>query len=243
MLPGGASRRRPYHPAVIPTAPAIAPRPAPRFGGSRTRSPPLDRSTVAEAIPRPAGARPARERPSRTQRAVDLPDRRSGRGPRVAGRRTGPVRGRASPAWPGSTRTVVVPAGRAAASSAGSSASSATTSGTRSSACRDRAPTTRTCRPLRLALHDWVVAWDRRTGHAWIGGRALDGDARPLGSTPRRRPRPADEPPPARSLRGGAGDIRTLEFRSGPRAAAPTRRGVEAGPRRTSPAATSTRPT
>ncbi len=34
--------------------------------------------------------------------------------------------------------------------------------------------------PLRLALHDWVVAWDRRTGHAWIGGRALDGDARRL---------------------------------------------------------------
>ncbi len=33
---------------------------------------------------------------------------------------------------------------------------------------------------LRLALHDWAVAWDRRTGHAWIGGRALDGDARRL---------------------------------------------------------------
>jgi para-aminobenzoate synthetase component 1 len=30
---------------------------------------------------------------------------------------------------------------------------------------------------LRLALHDWVIAWDRRTGAAWIGGRALDGDA------------------------------------------------------------------
>ncbi|HET9347268.1 MAG TPA: anthranilate synthase component I family protein [Candidatus Limnocylindrales bacterium] len=30
---------------------------------------------------------------------------------------------------------------------------------------------------LRLALHDWVLAWDRRTGLAWIGGRALDGDA------------------------------------------------------------------
>ena len=27
---------------------------------------------------------------------------------------------------------------------------------------------------LRLALHDWVVAWDRRTGHAWLAGRALD---------------------------------------------------------------------
>jgi len=30
---------------------------------------------------------------------------------------------------------------------------------------------------LRLALHDWVVAWDRRTGAAWLAGRAIDGDA------------------------------------------------------------------
>jgi para-aminobenzoate synthetase component 1 len=34
--------------------------------------------------------------------------------------------------------------------------------------------------PLRLALHDWAVAWDRRTGTAWLGGRALDGDGRRL---------------------------------------------------------------
>jgi para-aminobenzoate synthetase component 1 len=34
--------------------------------------------------------------------------------------------------------------------------------------------------PLRLALHDWVVAWDRRSGEAWLGGRALDGDQRRL---------------------------------------------------------------
>jgi anthranilate/para-aminobenzoate synthase component I len=34
--------------------------------------------------------------------------------------------------------------------------------------------------PIRLALHDWVIAWDRRTGHAWLGGRALDGDGRRL---------------------------------------------------------------
>ena len=27
---------------------------------------------------------------------------------------------------------------------------------------------------LRLALHDWALAWDRRTGHAWLAGRALD---------------------------------------------------------------------
>ncbi len=29
---------------------------------------------------------------------------------------------------------------------------------------------------LRLALHDWVVAWDRRTGRAWLAGRVVDGD-------------------------------------------------------------------
>jgi para-aminobenzoate synthetase component 1 len=30
---------------------------------------------------------------------------------------------------------------------------------------------------LHLALHDWVIAWDRRTGAAWLAGRAVDGDA------------------------------------------------------------------
>jgi para-aminobenzoate synthetase component 1 len=33
---------------------------------------------------------------------------------------------------------------------------------------------------LRLALHDWTIAWDRRTGAAWLAGRALDGDAERL---------------------------------------------------------------
>ncbi|HET9457313.1 MAG TPA: anthranilate synthase component I family protein [Candidatus Limnocylindrales bacterium] len=33
---------------------------------------------------------------------------------------------------------------------------------------------------LRLALHDWVIAWDRRTQSAWLGGRAVDGDGRRL---------------------------------------------------------------
>jgi para-aminobenzoate synthetase component 1 len=27
---------------------------------------------------------------------------------------------------------------------------------------------------LRLALHDWVIAWDRQEGRAWLGGRAVD---------------------------------------------------------------------
>ena len=35
--------------------------------------------------------------------------------------------------------------------------------------------------PLRLGLHDWVVAWDRRTGAAWLAGRALEGDQGRLG--------------------------------------------------------------
>jgi para-aminobenzoate synthetase component 1 len=29
---------------------------------------------------------------------------------------------------------------------------------------------------LRLALHDWVLAWDRRSGRAYLGGRAVDDD-------------------------------------------------------------------
>ena len=42
------------------------------------------------------------------------------------------------------------------------------------------APADQDLPPLRLALHDWVVAWDRRTGRAWLGGRVLDGDGRRL---------------------------------------------------------------
>ena len=34
--------------------------------------------------------------------------------------------------------------------------------------------------PLRLALHDWVIAWDRQAGLAYLGGRALDGQRRGL---------------------------------------------------------------
>ena len=83
-------------------------------------------------------------------------------------------------------------------SSAASSGSSATTWAPSSSACPAIAPADQDLPPLRLALHDWVVAWDRRTGHAWLGGRALDGDGRRLArrldevharlTTPARRP-------------------------------------------------------
>ena len=73
--------------------------------------------------------------------------------------------------------------------------------------------------PLRLALHDWVVAWDRRTGHAWLGGRALDGDGRRLArrldevharlTMPARRP--ADPPPPGPSAFRSGLDRRAYE--------------------------------
>ena len=79
---------------------------------------------------------------------------------------------------------------------------------------------------LRLALHDWVLAWDTRTGRAWLAGRAVDGDAgalhRRLADVGRRidtlapvRAR-ALPPPlatgPGRATRPG---VRRLEFRSG----------------------------
>ena len=61
--------------------------------------------------------------------------------------------------------------------------------------------------PLRLALHDWVVAWDRRSGTAWLAGRAVDGDERRLArrldevharlTEPRHRDVPPDVAPEA----------------------------------------------
>jgi para-aminobenzoate synthetase component I len=54
---------------------------------------------------------------------------------------------------------------------------------------------------LHLALHDWVIACDRRTGAAWLAGRAVDGDSdrlyRRLAEVRERirRPRPATPRP------------------------------------------------
>ena len=31
---------------------------------------------------------------------------------------------------------------------------------------------------MRLALHDWAIAWERRSGAAWLASRAVDGDDR-----------------------------------------------------------------
>jgi len=68
---------------------------------------------------------------------------------------------------------------------------------------------------LRLALHDWVLAWDRRTGRAWLAGRALDerigrlderlASIRERVRSPLSRPAPATEPPAAFEFRSGLG--------------------------------------
>jgi para-aminobenzoate synthetase component 1 len=79
---------------------------------------------------------------------------------------------------------------------------------------------------LRLALHDWVVAWDRRTGHAWLAGRALDGDGRRLArrlddvharlsAWPRRPDGAVPTGAPPATATDGSGRRHSLSFRWG----------------------------
>ncbi len=98
--------------------------------------------------------------------------------------------------------------------------------------------------PLRLALHDWVVAWDRRTGSAWLGGRALDGDghrlARRLDEVHARLTSSASPSADADRIGTELPPHARLSVRPGPGAV----RGRRASPfASTSRAATSTRPT
>ena len=81
---------------------------------------------------------------------------------------------------------------------------------------------------LRLALHDWVLAWDRRSGAAWIAGRAVDERIgrldRRLGDVLERlRGRGPASPSSAQPAEGASPG---LEFRSGLDRAA-YERGVE----------------
>jgi para-aminobenzoate synthetase component 1 len=74
---------------------------------------------------------------------------------------------------------------------------------------------------LRLALHDWVVAWDRRLGRAWLAGRAVDERIDRLErrlADVRRRLDPGTSPPAGAQRSGGnpgAGPSRSFVFRSG----------------------------
>ena len=66
---------------------------------------------------------------------------------------------------------------------------------------------------LRLALHDWVIAWDRREGTAWLGGRAVDERIAALDERLERVRERALADPPARSVPQATPD--DLELRSG----------------------------
>ena len=65
--------------------------------------------------------------------------------------------------------------------------------------------------PLRLALHDWVIAWDRRDGRAWLGGRAVDEHPARLDRRLAEVRARLDGPPPE----AGAGVPAGLTLRSG----------------------------
>ena len=67
---------------------------------------------------------------------------------------------------------------------------------------------------LRLALHDWVIAWDRRDGMAWLGGRAVDGDTGQLDRRLRQVQARLDELLFGRLPIAPVGDVPTLTFRS-----------------------------
>jgi para-aminobenzoate synthetase component 1 len=71
--------------------------------------------------------------------------------------------------------------------------------------------------PLRLALHDWVLAWDRREGGVWLAGRAVD---ELVGRLDRRlaevRERLAGwAGGPDRPMAGSRPDVSGIELRSG----------------------------
>jgi para-aminobenzoate synthetase component 1 len=66
---------------------------------------------------------------------------------------------------------------------------------------------------LRLALHDWVVAWDRRHGQAWLAARALDDRIAALDE--RLEWVRARLLAPARPARGGEPATAPIELRSG----------------------------
>ena len=67
---------------------------------------------------------------------------------------------------------------------------------------------------MRLALHDWVIAWDRREGRAWLGGRAVDERIRALDQRLAEVRERLAGPPPNRQA-AERGDDAALELRSG----------------------------
>ena len=137
-------------------------------------------------VPRPAGTRPPRERPTGPQRALDVPHRRSGRGPRTGVRRKRPVRGGPYPArtlGDGSTSrggtTVPRRAGRVPGLRAGTAAAatsrSTLTSGRPTPPCPTSVSRSMTGSSPGTAATGWRgsgVARSMATPGSWTGGCA-----------------------------------------------------------------------
>ena len=189
-------------PTVQRTAPA-PPAPGPDRGGARDR--------CRRGVPRPARARPARERPARPQRALDVPDRRSGRGPRVAGGRARSVRRGAAPRR-AARSDARRPGGRAAVPRRARRLPRLRPRGEPGALAGDRAG-----RPGPAAAPSRAPRLGRRLGPAdrpRVAGRTGPRWRRPAAGAPAgRRPRPARRTdPPARPSRAALGPI---VFRSG----------------------------
>ena len=98
-------------------------------------------------------------------------------------------------------------------SPAASWATSPTTLGAGSSGCPSLARVDQHLPMLRLALHDWAIAWDRRTGTAWLAARTRGRRRGTPGSPAAGR---AGAARCARARRG-SGDGRTGDARPGHR--------------------------
>ena len=191
---------RPYHRPVIP---AHRDKASLRLRRLPDRLAAMRAIDVAEAFRDLPGPGPARERAAGSQRALDVPDRRPGRGPRVARRRHRIRSLSRAGSWPGWTGPSSCPRTRRR-SSAAWSGSSATTSAHAWERLPAIAVDDQDLPLLRLALHDWVVAWDRRTGSRLARRPGARRRRATAGAAARRRPRPADRwPCRARRRRGG----------------------------------------
>ena len=177
-------------------------------------------------VPRPAGPGPPRERPTGSQRPLDVPDRRPGRGPRGAGGRPGSVRRRppaARPAWTRHRSSRPTPR----RSSAGWSGSSATTWATPSNGCRPSPRPTRTCRrcasPCTTGSSPGI---DGPGTPGWAAGPSTvtRGGSRAAWMT---STRDCSRPAPGRAPGAARRPVERLTFRSSLEPRRRTRRGVE----------------
>ena len=137
--------------------------------GARRSTPPRRSATCRGS--------PCSRAPDRAQRPLDLPDRRPGRRPRGAGRRPGPVRGRAAARRPARRRRRSMRRRCAPPFLGGLVGFLGYDLGHALERLPSIAPTTRTCRRSGSRSTTGSSPGTGGPAQAWLGGRALDGDA------------------------------------------------------------------